>query len=76
MYLHIGKDVLIDTKTIIAILKYDLIKKNINNFKLVDTANGEKKSLILVKEKDEVKGYLSSISVSTLEKRAKLNINA
>lgn len=75
MYLHIGKDVLIDNKNIIAILKYDSIKKNINNFKLVDAANEDIKSLILVKEKDEVKGYLSSISVSTLEKRAKLNIN-
>ena len=51
MYLHIGKDKLIDDNNII------------------DVSDGNKKSLIIIKEKKQTKGYISNISTITLEKR-------
>ena len=79
MYLHIGKDKLIDDNNIIAILNIETLKEkeNIENISknmnfsdnIIDVSDGNKKSLIIIKEKKQTKGYISNISTITLEKR-------
>ena len=79
MYLHIGKDKLIDDNNIIAILNIETLKeketienicKNMNfSDNIIDVSDGNKKSLIIIKEKKQTKGYISNISTITLEKR-------
>ena len=79
MYLHIGKDTLIDTNGIIAILNIETLEKkenlenvckNINiSDKIIDVSEKNKKSLIITVEKNETRGYISNISTSTLERR-------
>ena len=79
MYLHIGKDKLIDDNNIIAILNIETLKEEENvenicknmNFSdnIIDVSDGNKKSLIIIKEKKQTKGYISNISTITLEKR-------
>ena len=79
MYLHIGKDKLIDDNNIIAILNIETLKEKDNvenicknmNFSdnIIDVSDGNKKSLIIIKEKKQTKGYISNISTITLEKR-------
>ena len=79
MYLHIGKDKLIDDNNIIAILNSETLKEkeNIENIcknmnfsdNIIDVSDGNKKSLIIIKEKKQTKGYISNISTITLEKR-------
>ena len=36
---------------------------------IIDVSDGNKKSLIIIKEKKQTKGYISNISTITLEKR-------
>ena len=79
MYLHIGKDKLIDDNNIIAILNIETLKEkeNIENIcknmnfsdNIIDVSDGNKKSLIIIKEKKQTKVYISNISTITLEKR-------
>jgi hypothetical protein len=79
VYLHIGKDKLIDDNNIIAILNIETLKEKENvenicknmNFSdnIIDVSDGNKKSLIIIKEKKQTKGYISNISTITLEKR-------
>ena len=79
MYLHIGKDKLIDDNNIIAILNIETLKEkeNIENIcknmnfsdNIIDVSDGNKKSLIIIKEKKQTKGYISNISTIPLEKR-------
>ena len=79
MYLHIGKDKLIDDNNIIAILNIETLKEkeNIENIcknmnfsdNIIDVSDENKKSLIIIKEKKQTKGYISNISTITLEKR-------
>ena len=79
MYLHIGKDKLIYDNNIIAILNIETLKEKENvenicknmNFSdnIIDVSDGNKKSLIIIKEKKQTKGYISNISTITLEKR-------
>ena len=79
MYLNIGKDKLIDDNNIIAILNIETLKEkeNIENIcknmnfsdNIIDVSDGNKKSLIIIKEKKQTKGYISNISTITLEKR-------
>ena len=79
MYLHIGKDKLIDDNNIIAILNIETLKEKENvenicknmNFSdnIIDVSDGNKKSLINIKKKKQTKGYISNISTITLEKR-------
>ena len=79
MYLHIGKDKLIDDNNIIAILNIETLKEkeNIENIcknmnfsdNIIDVSDGNKKSLIIIKEKKQTKGHISNISTITLEKR-------
>ena len=75
----IGKDTLIDTNGIIAILNIETLEKkenlenvckNINiSDKIIDVSEKNKKSLIITVEKNETRGYISNISTSTLERR-------
>ena len=79
MYVHIGKDVIINSENIIAIFDIKTLEKknsleNIcKNLKIsdniIDVSDGNKKSLIIIKEKKQTKGYISNISTITLEKR-------
>lgn len=79
MYLHIGKDTLIDTNGIIAILNIETLEKkenlenvckniNISDF-LFFSDTSIILSLIITVEKNETRGYISNISTSTLERR-------
>ena len=46
------------------------ICKNMNfSDNIIDVSDGNKKSLIIIKEKKQTKGYISNISTITLEKR-------
>ena len=79
MYLHIGKDKLIDDNNIIAILNIETLKEkeNIENIcknmnfsdNIIDVSENNKKTLILVSENSKAKGYISNISSTTLGKR-------
>lgn len=76
MYLHIGKDYVLNEKDIIGIFNIETIKKNKEYEKLyqnienniVDISAGAQKTLILVKDKN-IKGYITNISSTTLKKR-------
>ena len=78
MYLHIGNNVILNKKDIIFILDYENLKDN-NIFKefctnidknnITDISEGKPKSIIITKEKDILKGYISNISSTTLAKR-------
>lgn len=80
MYLHIGKNIIINKKNILGIFKvstientkeYKEMEKNLKyNNRLHDDKTQINKSFILTDDK----GYISNISVETLEKRAKSNI--
>ena len=84
MYLHIGKDVILNKDEILFVLDYKKIKdkKNfekffntINNKNIIDISEGKQaKSLIVVQKEKELKGYLSNISSVTLSKRKRLTI--
>lgn len=81
MYLHICKNIIIKMENIIGIFDIETIKntKEYKDFynkmysenKIIDISDNIKKSLILTKEDDDYIGYISNISVATLEKRAK-----
>ena len=79
MYVHIGKDTIIEEKNIIAILDLEKMLENktletilkqlkIEN-KIVNYQNGNEKSLILVKKQEKIEAYFSNISSITLAKR-------
>ena len=80
MFLHIGKDFVIHQKDLIAILSIEAIQnhksfedicKSLNiHDKIIDVSDQNMKSLILVKENGETKGYITNISSMTLAKRA------
>lgn len=81
MYLHICKNIIIKKENIIGIFDIETLKDTkeynniydnlIKNDNIIDISEGIKKSLILTKENEKYKGYISNISVTTLEKRAK-----
>lgn len=76
MYVHIGKDIILNNKDIIGIFDIDTLKKSnsydyiLNNLldSIVDISNGKPKSLILVDNKKNI-GYISNILSSTIGKR-------
>lgn len=84
MFLHIGSNNIIKTKDIISIYNIEsmkntneyriIIEKISKNCNLTNELDCEPKSLIITKENNEVKGYMSNISSITLAKRAQLNI--
>lgn len=78
MYLHIGKDVILKKENILFILNYVKLKenKNFNEFfnkiekkYIVDISENKPKSIIITKENNIIKGYISNISSTTLGKR-------
>ena len=80
MYVHIGKNICIDSNKIVCILNLEKIK-NKKEYKekikkeeknIIDISDGNKKTIILTKEKDGMKYYITSILSGTLEKRTKI----
>ena len=80
MYVHIGKDTIIKSEEIIAILDIEALQKKKNleevlkNFKIsdniVDVSEEKKKSLIIIHKGNKNLGYITNISTTTLGKRA------
>ena len=80
MYVHIGKDMVINSDNIIAILDIESLEKKKNleevlqNLKIsdniIDVSEGNKKSLIILEKNDKIFGYITNISSSTIAKRA------
>ena len=85
MYVHIGKDMVINSDNIIAILDIESLEKKkkleevLQNLKIsdkiIDVSDNNKKSLIILKKKDIVLGYITNISSITIAKRANKNIS-
>ena len=80
MYVHIGKDVVINSDNIISILDIEALEKKKNleevlqNLKIsdniIDVSEKNKKSLIIVNKNNKNFGYITNISTTTLGKRA------
>ena len=81
MYLHIGNNIVIDTRQIIGIFDINSLKKQKAYYKIyeelnknkrvVDSSGGSKKSFILLKKEQNIMAYISNISSLTLAKRIK-----
>ncbi len=79
MYVHIGKDDIIEEKNIISILDLekmlenkkleDILKELKIENNIINNKNGNEKSLILVKKQKKIEAYFSNISSTTLAKR-------
>jgi len=79
MFLHIGKDKVIEKKDLICIFDIESLEFNdkINNIiekleqekNIIDISDNNRKTLILVNENNNIKGYISNISSTTLGKR-------
>ncbi len=79
MYLHIGKDFVINNKNIIGIFNIDYIKntkeykslyenlENQGNIEII--SENQNKTFILVEEKNKIKGYVTNIGTNTIMKR-------
>lgn len=83
MYLHIGNDIVLKNEDILFILNYENLKKNksiikffnnIDKKDILDISFNNPKSLIITKEKEKIKAYVSNISSTTLGKRSKFVI--
>ena len=80
MYVHIGKDIVINSEKIVAILDIEsLIKKKnleqvLQNLRIsdniIDVSEENKKSLIIIQKRGNNIGYITNISSITLAKRA------
>lgn len=80
MYVHIGKDVIVNSKNIIAILDIESLEKKkslkevLQNLKIsdniIDVSEENKKSLIILQKDSNIVGYISNISSNTIAKRA------
>jgi len=79
MYLHIGKDFIINSKNIIAIFNIDYVKntkeykamykKLEENNNLMIISDKKNMSFILTKENNIEKAYITNIGVNTIAKR-------
>ena len=78
MYLHIGKDEMIKKENILFLLDYKGLKENkvfldfwntIPKENKVDISLNKPKTVIITKEKERVKAYISNISSTTLANR-------
>ena len=79
MYIHIGKDNIVEEKHIIAILDLEkmLENKNLKDIlrelnienNIINNKNSYGKSLILIKKQEKIEAYFSNISSITLAKR-------
>ena len=80
MYVHIGKDIAINSDNIITILNIEALEKKKNleevlqnlkiSDKIIDVSDGNKKSLIIIQKNNKNFGYITNISTTTLGKRA------
>ncbi len=80
MYVHIGKDVVINSNNIISVLDIGVLEKKKNlqevlqnlkiSDKIIDVSDGNKKSLIIIQKNNQTFGYITNISTTTLAKRA------
>ena len=80
MYVHIGKDIVINSDNIISILDIESLEKNkkleniLQNLKIsdniIDVSDKNKKSLIILEKNNKIIGYITNISSSTIAKRA------
>lgn len=79
MYLHIGKDCVINNKEIVGLFNLDYIKntreykalyENLEKTKDIVNKSDEDKTIIITEKKTKVKGYMSNISTTTLAKRS------
>lgn len=79
MYLHIGKDFIINSKTIIAIFNIDYVK-NTKEYKAMYKSLEEAGNIIVVSDKKEMsfilteennikKAYITNIGANTIAKR-------
>lgn len=79
MYLHIGRDFVINNKDIIGIFNIDCIK-NTKEYKslyrkieeennIIKISENQNKTFILIKKDEKTKGYVSNIGASTIGKR-------
>ena len=82
MYLHIGKDISVNSKNVIGIFNIESIGKT-NEYQqilkeldgnVIDIAGERKKTFVLVIENNVKKGYITNILSTTLEKRTKADI--
>lgn len=79
MYLHIGKDCVINNKDIIGLFNLDYIGntkeyRNMRKFleeknKLHDISNTQEKTFILLENNKNINAYISNISASSISKR-------
>ena len=81
MFLHLGSDIIINTKYIVAIMDLDttsvskitkeFLKKSTQNNKVINVSNEDlPKSFVITDENGEKKLYISPISSQTLYKRS------
>ena len=80
MYVHIGKDTVINFNDVIAILNIEALKKQkkfeevLQNLKIsdniIDVSEENRKSLIIINKNNKLLGYITNISSTTLSKRA------
>ena len=80
MYVHIGKDVVINSDNIISILDIESLEKNkkleniLQNLRIsdniIDVSDKNKKSLIILEKNNKIIGYITNISSITIAKRA------
>ncbi len=79
MYLHIGKDLSLNSKDIIGIFNIDYIK-NTKEYKsmykslqedgkILDISDDTNKSFILIEKNKDKKGFITKIGVNTITKR-------
>lgn len=79
MYIHIGKDFIINSKNIIAIFNIDYVKNTKEykalyksmeeNNEIIKISDKKAKSFILLEENQKKKAYITNISVNTIGKR-------
>ena len=84
MYVHIGKECVINSDNIVAIFNIKAITKKkelkeiCNNMRIsdniIDVSDNNKKTLILYKINKNIKGYITNISSNTIAKRCNLKV--
>ena len=83
MYLHIGKDEMIKKENILWILDYKGLKENktfqeffnhIPKEDKIDISQNQPKTVIITKENNKLKAYISNISSNTLANRKFLEL--
>ena len=79
MYLHIGKDIIINNEDIIGIFNIDYVK-NTKEYKkmieclkekgdLINISDNQNKTVILTEKNALIKGYITNIGTTTIGKR-------